>query len=338
MSASPFAKGPRCRAVTWVAACAAGVLLAACGPIQEPSEEDGARLASHAQALSSHNGLSLNGLSLNGLSLNGLSLNGLSLNGLSTRDFADWFQQDAERGDQVMRYLIHCAVPAGEVRLYTDPGTGEAYVWTGGLGLAPDWAGGASATEAEQQVVTACLAAHTNKYGVHVPISVLGQDARGRSIAVTPEEQKQFTWKESCFFGNVFNGGRLYVGRDHNRLSRHQSTSRACSVFSGRLDTPEDDDDTANTDTGETAGDIEDTRRHCTPLVYVGRCDRYCTLDRSKTFYASCTYGGVTYRPLTTHLRHTDVAQCGDGICQPSESCGRGDSFDSCRKDCGPCN
>ncbi|HSP78069.1 MAG TPA: hypothetical protein VLQ93_06045, partial [Myxococcaceae bacterium] len=152
------------------------------------------------------NGLSLNGLSLNGLSLNGLSLNGLSLNGLSTQEFSEWFNQDASAHEQLMRYMVLCAVPAGESRTYTNPATGLTHAWEGSLGLAPDWAGGTPATELEQQVVSGCLAAHANSYGLHVSISVLGRGADGVGIPLAPGELDTYAVKESCFFGNVFQG------------------------------------------------------------------------------------------------------------------------------------
>lgn len=343
MSVSLAARAHRPRAVCWRTLWTTSLLLAAgCGQVREqeqpvPSPE---LHVTRADALSGANGLSLNGLSLNGLSLNGLSLNGLSLNGLSSGDFKSWFQRDPNLADTVMRYVVHCAVPSGEARSYTDAGTGRSYTWTGGLGLAPAWAGGAPATEREQQVISACLAAHTNKQGEHVPISVQGLGATGARIPFTPEEMKDFKWKESCFFGNLFRGEGVYIGRDKGRLKANESTSRACSVSAGRLDTPEEDESLDDADVSadeETAEDLERTRRRCTPLTYVGRCKNHCVLDGTKTFYESCTYNGVTYQPLTTRLRKDAIHKCGDGICQRGESCGSGKEFDNCAADCGTC-
>jgi hypothetical protein len=71
-------------------------------------------------------------------------------------------------------------------------------------------------------------------------------------------------------------------------------------------------------------------------MVFVGSCKDFCTLDASKTFYESCTQGGKTYKPLTTRLRPQEVYDCGDGVCQISESCGTRSEYWQC-KDCGPC-
>jgi hypothetical protein len=348
MDASPFSKSPRPMAVLWAGLCATALLLAAgCSPIQEPPAEEQPFVTprgptTKSSELSSGNGLSLNGLSLNGLSLNGLSLNGLSLNGLSSSDFMSWFQRDPALADTVMRYVVHCALPSGEERRYTDAGTGQSYVWTGGLGLAPDWTAGAPATEVEQQVVSACLAAHTNKQGERVPISVQGRDAKGARLAFSSEELKQFKWKESCFFGNLFRDEGVYIGRDKGRLKARESTSRACSISAGRLDTPEEEDvpeDSEEEDEAddETPEELEQNRDRCTPLLYIGRCKRHCVQDASRTYYESCTYNGVTYQPLTTRLRKSDIHKCGDGVCQPGESCGNGSSFNNCKEDCGTC-
>src|SRR3569623_2339984 len=124
--------------------------------------------SSEDEALSSTNGLSLNGTSLNGLSLNGRDL------ALATSSFASWFHADPANRALQMQYVVKCAKPAGVTVTWTDPATHTVYSWPGGLGLAPTWSNRAM-TVAEQQVLSACMAAHANKYGVHVPIAVEGQ-------------------------------------------------------------------------------------------------------------------------------------------------------------------
>lgn len=334
----------RCRRVGPWAVLGLAVLLlgVGCGPTEEPAmsvpSDSSPRAAATTQALATDNGLSVNGLSFNGLSFNGLSFNGLSFNGLSTAAFASWFRMDPELANRVMRYLVHCAVPAGEVRTHT--AEGRTYGWAGGLGLAPAWAGGAPATVLEQQMISACLAAHANKYNQQVPISVLGRRADGLTIPVTDEELKQYKWRESCFFGNLFSGEGVYVGRDKGRLKPRESSSRACSVVASRGDKEDeaaeelDDESSSEQDPPE---DLELNRRRCAPLVYIGRCARHCVMDASKSFYASCTWNGVTYPSLTTRMDKRNLYKCGDGICQNTESCGERNDFLSCKDDCGSC-
>ena len=292
----------RVRCGGWLAmllTCAVG-----CGPegaLAVESEEPGR--TSHA--VLAGNGLSLNGLSLNGLHLNGLSFNGLSLNGLSTTSFRDWFNQDRSLNDQVMKYVVACAVPVGESRTYTDSSTSTTYTWSGALGLAPGWSSGQTATTAELQVVSACLAAHTNKYSLHVTISLLGLDGAGNTIPYTSQELTDYSVREACFFGNLFDGSTGTFGaNDGLTLASNESTARVCGL----------------------AG--SGGASQCSPMVYVGSCSQYCTQDATSTFYTSCTYNGVTYRPLTTRMNPADIYRCGDGVCQATESSG------TCAADC----
>jgi hypothetical protein len=282
-----------------------------CGPVGEDSLADVTGQVEGAQQ--SDNGLSFNGLSFNGLSFNGLSFNGLSFNGLSTSAFNNWFKADPSMADQVMRYVVRCALPAGQTLTYTPPSSSTTYTWGGGLGLAPAWASGGSATLAEQQVVSACLAAHANRLGAAVPISVLGRDAAGTPIAFTSAELAEFSRPESCFFGNLFNGEGVFVAAGPMPLGPSESTSRACG--------------------GLLNGGTE-ASAPCAPMTYVGSCAARCTPSADGTSYTSCTWNGVTYtRPVTTRLRPRDIAVCGDGQRQASETCGTTSRYDSCGLD-----
>jgi hypothetical protein len=285
------------------------VLAAGCGPVEEPLNPFGESGLTVVQTIEDGNGLTTNGLAFNGLAFNGLAFNGLAFNGLSSSSFSSWFQQHPAESNLFMKYLVHCAVPAGQTRTYSN-GT-ASYVWNGGLGLAPAWSNGSPATLEEQQVVSACLAALVNKYGRTVQISVLGTNAQGRPIATTPAEVSSFTLHEGCFFGNLFKGEGLFVGNDQGLFSPGQSSLRACALSGGNA---------------------------CPPLTHLGSCHERCQLDITGSYFVRCTYGGVTYHPLTTRLRYQDIYSCGDGICQqPAESCGTGNRADSCRRDCGTC-
>ncbi|MBN8228103.1 hypothetical protein JYK02_11350 [Corallococcus macrosporus] len=291
------------------------VLGAGCDPgAKEPAPVE--TLATQEQDALSYNQLSANGLSYNGLSFNGLSFNGLSFNGMSTEAFASWFSMDPALADEVMRYVVRCAVPAGQSRAYTHAPTNTLHTWHGLLGLAPGWAGGAAATVAEQQIVSACLAAHANPFGVSVPISVQGRSGMGQPIASSAEELATFTRPESCFFGNLFQGQGIYAGSNNPPLAANQSTTRACAVVDG---------------SGA-------PRMTCAPLVYVGSCSAVCTPDGTAGLaFASCTAGGVGFQPLTTRVRESEVAVCGDGVCQITESCGTSNTYNACAADCGAC-
>jgi hypothetical protein len=261
------------------------------------------------------NGLSLNGLNLNGLNLNGLNLNGLNLNGLSTASFNTWFQADPAVRASVMKYLVECAVPAGATRTYTSSSTGTTYQWTGVLGLAPGWSSGSAATTPELQVVSACMAAHANKFGLHVSVSLRGLNGAGNVVATTPQEETSHTLREACFFGNLFDGSTgVFGGNDGLSLTTQQSSPRVCGLAGA----------------GSTS--------QCAPMVYVGKCSTYCTPDTTGTYYTSCTYNGVTYRPLTTRMKPSDIATCGNGVCEQTESCSATTPLTRCTADCGTCS
>lgn len=302
-------RGPVVLLVAAVMACGAG-----CQPAGDVS-------GTSAQAVSadngfSPNGLNRNGLNRNGLNRNGLNRNGLNRNGLASPDFAAWFDLDAPTGDMVMSYVVKCAVPDGETRTWTSPATGAAFTWAGALGLLPDWSAGSTMTAAEEQVLTACLAAHVNGYGVHVWIAIEGRAANGMQIPIGPTELADYPVREAAFFGNMVQDEGVFVCLDHPSWDAKTSSVRACAQGT------------------QLEGTIS---LQCPPLVVTGACGAVCQADPTGIFYESCTYNGITYRPLATRLAESDIYACGDGVCQFTESCGAGADFDNCNADCGPC-
>jgi len=293
----------------------AAALLAGCGPAIEPGTTlESKSIHAGGQGLTADNGLNLNGLNLNGLNLNGLNLNGLNLNGLSTTAFGNWFNSTLATAPAVMKYLYGCAGPAGSTLTWTNSKTGVTYSWSGVFGLAPNWTSGDPATAAEQQVITACLAAHANKYGVHVPIAVEGRTAKGVQIPILPGELTTFSWKEACFFGNLFKAEGVFLAYDRPNWDPASSSARGCAV------------------------DINGVAVECPPIVTTGNeCRDLCTADSTGTFWESCTWNNKAYKPLTTRIRPQEVYTCGDGVCQFTEHCGTGTTADSCKADCGRC-
>jgi hypothetical protein len=287
-----------------------------------PYEDYEVNLGARVDALADDNGMSANGLITNGLITNGLITNGLATAGLSpagltSSSFTTWFNQNPERySDMVMRYLVQCALATGERRTWTNPaGSRSTYTWHGQLGLAPDWTSGRPATTAEQQVISACLAAHVNKFGVSVSLSIQGKTAQGRIIPVAPGELRTYSQTEACWFGNLFFNEGVFVGKDHEDLRWNESSVRACGMSSQDSGTSVD----------------------CPPLIHVGRCSSLCTRNSSGTRYVTCTYNGKHYLPMTTRLRPQEIYTCGDGTCQVSEKCGSGMRPNDCELDCGPC-
>jgi hypothetical protein len=304
--------------ITLLAIVTLSWLASGCGGSAPASS--GEELETEHHALGSSNSMTTNGLSTNGLSTNGLSTNGLSTNGLSNPDFKTWFDSNPERySNMVMTYVVACTYPAGSSLTWTKD-SNTTYTWYGRLGLTPDWVSGKPISEREQQLVTACLAAHVNKFGQHVGISVRGWNARGTSIGMDANEATTYTEPEAAFFGNLFTGEGIFSCNDRLYTTPAESSARACGLSSQAY-----------------GMSVE-----CAPLIHAGNCATFCTMDKRTGIYTSCTYGKKSYPPLTTKLRPADIHQCGDGVCQISESCdtsknGTGMSYKSCASDCGTC-
>jgi hypothetical protein len=266
------------------------------------------------------NGLITNGLITNGLITNGLITNGLTSLGVNTSSFTTWFDSHPpELSDMVMKYVVTCAHDQGTSLTYRSSTTGATYTWYGLLGLTPGWASGLPISREEEQLVTGCLAAHVNKFGVHMEISIRGETATGTLLSVTRTETTEFSEKEAAFFGNLVTQEGVFACSVRN-LNALESSARACGL----------------------ASQSRGTSVECPPIQHVGSCSTLCTLDRSKNHYASCTFNGTVYKPLTTRVRPSDIYRCGDGTCQFTESCdpdlrSTTNRYDACESDCGDC-
>ena len=127
-------------------------------------------------------------------------------------------------------------MPQGQSRTYMSA-TGKVYTWYGLLGLAPGWTSGNLPTVAEQQIITACLAAHTNKFGLNIKVSVLGRGATGVEIPYSASEVASYSENEACFFGNTFNNEGIFAANDRTFLKQSESTTRACGLSSKQSST-----------------------------------------------------------------------------------------------------
>jgi len=173
----------------------AAALGAGCESIAEEGQADDSALAS-VNGLSvnglSINGLSVNGLSVNGFSVNGLSVNGLSVNGLSVNGF-----MSTDGGRQLLSYIIKCALPDNRTLTKYDQ-YGNPYPMQGHLGLAPEWENGIC-DETCKRWISACMLAHVNTAGAHIPINVVGQNTH-----LGWGQDPNYPNQEGTFFGNLF--------------------------------------------------------------------------------------------------------------------------------------
>jgi hypothetical protein len=185
--------------------------LVGCADLADDADGSDNLARESANGLSGYNGISgLNGLTaLNGLTgYNGLAgLNGLSaLNGLSgyngLAETSGFMTTDA--GRKTVAYLVKCALASNDSLTKRDQ-NGTTYTFPGGLGLCPAWKNGGVATNRScQNMVSACMMAHINTSGVHVP---LWMDSESPAIGwgVSSAYPKQ----EGTFFGNIIMTGNL---------------------------------------------------------------------------------------------------------------------------------
>jgi hypothetical protein len=158
------------------------------------------------------NGMVLNGMVLNGMVLNGAPAGAMAAGALSPDALSSLapgaLQDPGPTGDlnrQLVRYAVGCAfTPSQSFALTWTDSVGIVHddVYAGDLGLAPTWATGPLSSSG-QQMVTACLAARVNRFGVSVQISLRSQ-RDPLEDETTAAELAAYPYVEGAFWGNVF--------------------------------------------------------------------------------------------------------------------------------------
>ncbi len=141
--------------------------------VEDGADEFTENVGETEEKLLSDNGLpSVNGIdSVNGLdSVNGFhsyaalnSPNGIG-NGVGL--------MNTPEGRKTVEYIVKCALPQYHNINKLDQNY-ASYNFVGSLGLAPEWETGACSTSC-QEAVSACVVAHLNTAGMHVPIWLVG--------------------------------------------------------------------------------------------------------------------------------------------------------------------
>ncbi len=177
-------------------------------------------------------------------------------------------------GRAVGPYIVGCALAAGHnvtTSYVNDAGFTMNITFTGAIGLADGWTGSAL-TIAQQQFVSSCVLARTNRYGAAVTVSLRGPTAL---LNTTTTENTDYALQEGAFFGNVFHTRDYFVG--------------ACKG----------------------SGDSTIYGRECAkpgPLgtdtlcgyTYAGLCSNVCS---TSGYFTSCAANSTTYAtPVTTYL------------------------------------
>lgn len=277
------------------------VLLVSGCLMEAPAEEVAGRTERAVSSINrlSLNRLSLNRLSLNRLSLNRLSLNRLSLNRLSFNSVKSGGLEDSGDGREVLEYVARCALEDGDILVVTDS-DGTSYDFPGLLGLVPDWEARALTTS-EEHLISGCLVAHVNAYGVSVEVSmrVVNQ------LTADAQEKSYFAVYEGSFFGDVFVDETETVKTyscqgDQANLALVHSESRSQRVC---------------TDAGRDCG-----------VISVGRCRDVCLEHDDRYGWRKCTVDlgrGVTeyYEETVSVFLHADDPDRANQECSAGGTC-----------------
>lgn len=189
------------------------LLATACRPEVGPEADAAAWGALVTENALAPNALAPNSLVPNALAPNALAPNALAPNALAPNSLAPTaltaLQDATVVGDlarQLLRYTVGCALAPTQSFSFSwidAAGVVRDETYAGELGIAPDWAAAPLTDVTRQRLVSACLAARVNWYGVSVVISVRSVRQPLRTI-VTDEELADYPDIEGAFWGNVF--------------------------------------------------------------------------------------------------------------------------------------
>lgn len=110
---------------------------------------------------------------------------------------------DTRAGRDQFSYLYTCAEKS-KAKLTVVARNGTTYTYQGVMGIATEWTTGALPST-KYRLMTACMLARTNYFGIVVPISL-----RNDKISTTSDEQTEFTVVEGAFWGDAFTVGASF--------------------------------------------------------------------------------------------------------------------------------
>jgi hypothetical protein len=191
-------------------------------------------------------------------------------------------------GREILKYLATCALPA-DVSLAFDTMSAGSFEYPGTFGLAPSWES-APLAGVERELITACLLAHVNAYGVSVPISVRNPI----SIGADDVEQEAFPILEGAFFGEALSPEPKYFACTGERDTLAKTLSESRDLRACTDSTP-------------------DCR-----IAVVGRCFEVCETYDPGLGWSDCWADGVRYAGTTTVYLQTTAGRLG---CDGAEPC-----------------
>lgn len=193
-----------------------GVVLAGCAadpPMEEESVEAASSGVTTTNAFTS-NAFTSNAFTSNAFTSNAFTSNAFTSNAFTSNALAAIQDPSAEGvlARSFVRYAAACAFKASQSFDFTwtdSDGIVHEESYPGQLGIAPHWATGPLGKKGEH-MVSACLAAKVNYYGVPVTISVRSGEQPLR-LKPFDDEQDAFPNIEGAFWGNLWDEDGPYI-------------------------------------------------------------------------------------------------------------------------------
>lgn len=153
-------------------------------------------LASNALA---SNALTSNALASNALLSDALTSSALTASSLVTDALVDW------KARSVFKYIVGCALPAGQHIDVTVNGT--TYGYDGAVGVAKSWGkpGGHCDSNCVKWV-SSCVLSRVNYLGVPVPLSIRGNQV---ALSSTTTERTAYPNREATYYGDIFQSPQI---------------------------------------------------------------------------------------------------------------------------------
>lgn len=144
------------------------------------------------------NAIATNAIATNAIATNAIATNAIATNAIATNGILSGAVTDKEirralhdpNARVFMKYLVSCALDAGQEVTWTSADRSTSETWSGALGLCPAWMSRAPDAACKQRV-SACILARNNAFALSVKFSMRGSTPSGAlrlSRVVPPHE------------------------------------------------------------------------------------------------------------------------------------------------------
>lgn len=176
------------------------------GCLAETEPEDVGVAAQEVEAFNAlaSNALASNSLTSNALASNALLSGALTSSALTANSLVTTALVDAN-ARSVLKYIVSCALPAGQHIDVTVNGT--IYGYDGGVGVAKAWGdAGGHCDSTCARWVSGCVLSRINYLGVAVPLSLRGSQG---ALSSTTTERAAYPNREAAYYGDIFQSPQI---------------------------------------------------------------------------------------------------------------------------------